>query len=483
MNKFPEPEPSGQYANMGYGPNFLVVDIGMTDSLAVIEPDTAFWSIVAKDELHEALSGKLPVEFQKQAEEFQNEIRQLRFGLKPSAVYFNPTERCNFNCSYCYLPEDMRRNGKTMTTDGLCDALARLCEYFETIGSDLSGAAPAKTEAVKPQVIFHGSEPMLAREQVFEGIRRFNDRMIFGIQTNASLLDDSAIDFLTQYQVGIGISLDASRADIADMTRKNWQGTGAFDHVVQVMDKLSDYAAFNVITTITQKNVHTLPELVDFYHDHNVGIVMLNPVRCTRKGGMQLKPSNETLTEYFCKALDRSYERYEQTGRKLVIANFANVLAAIAGPTGRRLMCDISPCGGGRCFFAVSANGDMFPCSEFIGIPEYNGGNLYQMDIDAVLDSRPFREVTGRMVEKIDPCARCAIRHFCGAPCPAEIKMVSGDVNAPSHYCEFYQEQVRYAFRVLAMEREHAYLWDEWQEETEVAFNITRAVCLLGEDL
>ncbi|MBL7180643.1 MAG: hypothetical protein ABIK98_05930 [Pseudomonadota bacterium] len=43
--------------------------------------------------------------------------------------------------------------------------------------------------------------------------------------------------------------------------------------------------------------------------------------------------------------------------------------------------------------------------------------------------------------------------------------MVSKDVNAPSLCCEFYQEQARYAFRVLALEREQAYLWDGWQEE------------------
>jgi len=465
VNKHFKEKIPARYANIGYGPNFSVLDIGISDKCAVVEPDTAFWAIVAKDDLSEVLAGKLVADFQKKADDFQKEMQHLRFGLKPSAVYFNPTERCNFNCSYCYLPEDMRRNGKTMTKDELCNALARLSGHFATIGSG----------EVKPQVIFHGSEPMLARASVFEGIQRFKEDFHFGVQTNASLMDDEAIAFLTEHQVGIGISLDAPIADIADITRKTWQGAGAFDAVVQVMEKLADYSAFNVITTVTSQNVHVLPQLVEFLHDHGVGVVMLNPVRCTQEGGRQLKPSNAALTRNFCQALDRSYELFKQTGRKLVVANFANVLAAIAGPTSRRLMCDISPCGAGRCFFAVAANGDMFPCSEFIGIPEYKGGNLYQKDIDAILDSRAFRKVTDRKVENIDPCARCAIRHFCGAPCPAEIKMVSGDLNAPSHYCEFYQEQVRYAFRVLAKEREHAFLWNGWQEETEAAFNLTEA--------
>ncbi len=46
---------------------------------------------------------------------FAEEIETLRFGLKPSAVYFNPTERCNLNCTYCYIPEDMRRRGQHMS--------------------------------------------------------------------------------------------------------------------------------------------------------------------------------------------------------------------------------------------------------------------------------------------------------------------------------------------------------------------------------
>lgn len=449
------------YANTGYGPKFAVLEIGLPDRVAVVEPDLAFWALVSRDALEDALTGEFVREFGAKAFPFREEMERLRFGLKPSAAYFNPTERCNFNCSYCYLPEEMRRDGKTMTAEELCDALARLLAYFrETM--------PAEA---KPQLIFHGSEPMMAREAVFAGIERFVDDFIFGLQTNASLLDTEAIDFLKDHRVGIGISLDAPSADVADITRKNWSGTGYFGQVVKVLDSLSSYPAFNVITTVTSANVHTLPAMVDFYHEHGVGIVMFNPVRCTRQGGLDLKPDNDVLARSFCSALDRTYELYEKTGRKLIVANFANVLAGVIGPTGRRLMCDISPCGGGRCFVAVSAHGDVFPCSEFIGFPEFKGGNLYQDTIPAILESRPFLDVTNRKVEMIAPCAGCAIKHFCGAPCPAEVKAVSGSLNAPSPYCEFYEEQVRYAFRVIAQEREEAFLWDGWEDETEESFH------------
>ena len=77
----------------------------------------------------------------------------LRFGLKPSAVYFNPTARCNLNCTYCYIPETMRRSGPQMTTAQLLDALARLKDYFKT----------TVPKGRLPQIVFHGSEPLLAR--------------------------------------------------------------------------------------------------------------------------------------------------------------------------------------------------------------------------------------------------------------------------------------------------------------------------------
>ncbi len=457
-------EHNGRYANTGYGPQMSVLDIGLTDKVAVIEPDKAFWALVEKEAIHEALAGSLVENLKEQGESFQEEMDYLRFGLKPSAAYLNPTEQCNFNCTYCYLPENMRKEGKTMTEEELSTVLEKLQHYFNEI----------LPKGSKPQIILHGSEPMLARDQVFACIKKFHDKFHFGIQSNATLLDDEAISFLMDHHVGIGISLDGPSPEIADRTRKNWQDNGAFNKVVDVMEKLSDYPAFNVITTVTSENVHTLPEMVDFYYDHGVSVVMFNPVRCTQKGGQEIKPDNALMSEHFCMALDRTYELYEKTGRKLVIANFANVLAGIAGPTGRRLMCDISPCGGGRCFFAVSANGDVFPCSEFIGFSEFSGGNLLQEDIGSILKTQPFKDVTTRKVENIVPCANCVIRHYCGAPCPAEIKMVSGDLNAPSPYCEFYEEQVRYAFRVIAKGREQAYLWDGWDEETEMTFNCIR---------
>ena len=453
----------GAQPNTGYGPHLDLIDIGSESHVGVVQADTAFWSLVPKDDAASAvLDGGLRRTFERKRSAFEKEMHGLRFGLVPSAVYFNPTERCNLNCDYCYLPATMRRKGRHMSADEACEALGILKAYF----------TKTLPKGTRPQIVFHGSEPLLARDVVFDAIDRFKDDFRFGVQTNATLLDDSAIEFLTSRGIGIGISLDGHTAAIAGRTRKNWNRQGVFDKVVDAMDRLRGYAGFNVIATVSEANVRSLTRIVDFFHKHGVSIAMLNPVRCTRKGGRDLKPDNALLAREFTKALDRTYELWQKTGRKLAIANFANVLVGIVAPAARRLMCDISPCGGGRCFFAVSARGDVFPCSEFIGIKEFCGGNLFRDSLPDILKTDPFQQVTGRVVEDIEPCAQCAIRHFCGAPCPAEVHACHGRLDKPSDYCEFYEEQARYALRVIEAGREDAYLWDGWDDQTVETFRM-----------
>jgi len=456
--------PHGARVNVGPGPRFDLCDIGHSDYVAVIQADSAFWTLAPRNQAASFLLGEeLAQAFSSHQDRLQAEMQALRFGLKPSAVYFNPTERCNLNCHYCYLPEDMRRSGADMPVADVFRALEILAGYFQT---------DQQAGVFLPQIIFHGSEPMLRQDVIFAAIEKFGQHFRFGIQTNATLLDDGALDFIREHNVSLGISLDAHLAALHDRTRQTWGRKSVFGQVTEVLKKLTGYANYSVICTVTQANVGHLTNIVEFFHGVGVDMALLNPVRCTQPGGRQLKPEDHELAQRFIKALDRTWELYQETGRKLVIANFANILLAIAAPTARRLMCDISPCGGGRCFLALAANGDLFPCSEFIGLPEFKGGNVFQDDLPEVLDSVAFRPVTTRKVEDFEPCGSCAIRHFCGSPCPAEVYTTTGTMAAPAPYCAFYIEQARYAFRVLADNRLDDFLWQGWNEGAEKIFSL-----------
>jgi uncharacterized protein len=450
------------YLNTGYGPQFMPVDIGHKDFTALISPESAFWTLVRKDHLGSIISdGKFISAFKKQEAEFLKEMNTLRFGLKPSAVYFNPTDRCNFNCTYCYIPEKMRRHGDNMSEEKLLKGLGILKDYFKK----------TLPKGRRPQIIFHGAEPLMNKEVVFTGIEKYSDYFDFGIQTNATMLDDEAIAFVKKHKVGIGISIDGPNEKTADSLRKDWKGEGYFSRISTVIEKLRDHPGFNVICTITTENMDRLSDTVDYFHKSGVKVCMLNIIRCTQKKSRTVKPGDAVAAKHYIKALDRSWTLYKKTGRKIIVANFANINFGIVAPSGRKLMCDISPCGVGRCFFAVSAKGDMFPCSEFVGVPEFNGGNLFKDNIDDVLKTDVFRLVSERKTEEIHPCKTCAIQHFCGSPCPAEAyTMNDRNIKSRGAFCEFYEEQVRYAFRLIADGKENDFLPDSWSRGMKTNF-------------
>ncbi len=128
----------GLFLNTGNGPALQCIDIGHRDYVGVIDPDAAFWALVQKDKLAEAFNGgRLLEKYFKKRAAFLREMRRLRFGNNPTAVYFNPTERCNLNCKYCYIPERMRRGGVHMNQKKLFEAIAATKEVgnLTTVGA------------------------------------------------------------------------------------------------------------------------------------------------------------------------------------------------------------------------------------------------------------------------------------------------------------------------------------------------------------
>lgn len=436
-------------------------EIDHPDFLALVEPKTALWAIVSRGEAASLLEeGRLARAFAENADRFSAEMDRLRFGIAPAAVYFNPTARCNADCPYCYLPSTLRQRGPQMPVKKVLDALEKLTGYFRR----------TLPKSARPEIIFHGAEPLMNREAVIAAIREFDGVFRFGIQTNGTLLDEKTIAFLAHHGVNVGLSLDGATAAVSDRTRRLRGGGGMHRAVVSAMERLAGYDRWCVISTVTRRNVRGLVCFVEFLHEHRAPACMLNMVRCTMPSAPPLKPADRTAARHYIAALERTFALYRETGRKLVVANFANILIAILAPTARRLMCDISPCGGGRCFFALASDGEVFPCSEFVGFPEFSGGNIFSRSIEEILASPSFERVTTRSVDEIAACRDCPIRHWCGAPCPAEAHGMRAAMNEPGAFCAFYKEQARYAFRLIAENRVDDFLWEGWDRGTISSF-------------
>lgn len=439
-------------------PAFRAVDIGHERCVAVTEPRSAFWVLVDKARAARASADpSLLAVYRYHVGHFAAELDRLRFGMFPAGVYLNPSGCCNLDCRYCRQPARQTAGGGHMPAATLTASLAALRDYFRSV-------MPAGR---KPRAIFQGAEPLLNRAAVFAAIDGFADDFAFGLQTNGSLLDEEALAFLTARRVDIDLALDGPQAGVTDALRRPRGGGSVHDQVLRAIEALRGYPGLSVTTNCTTGNLPSLRELVELLHAHEVPTCTLRPVRAIHAEALAAKPADAAMAQAFFAALERTQALYRQSGRKLVIANFANVLIGLLAPTARRLMCNVSPCGGGRSFFALAANGNLYPCGAFIDQAHFNGGSLLGDGVEAALASPAFAQLRERDVDRFLPCSECAIRHFCGSPCPAEAFATSGGTARRGAYCEFYREQVRYALRLIADDRADDYLWDDWDAEME----------------
>lgn len=426
----------------------------------VLDPDNVFWAITPASPAGAFIPRDVLALYNRMKDTLISEMEDFRFSEDLTAVYIDPTDRCNADCVYCYVPKRIRARGRSMTQAQLDFILNKLARHFKDAG---------RTQVI----IFHASEPLLVKDAVFRAIDAYGKVFKFGLQTNASLLEKEDIDFLKSRFVGVGISMDSHRPSTNNTQRPMRGLKGNFARAVRALEWFDGYQGLNVIATVTNYNVRDLPGMVKFLHARKVPCVLMNPVRCTRVSPRTLKPDEKLFAEYFIKAVETAIELTKTTGRKIIVGNFANTILAIAAPQARRLMCDISPCGGGRCFFTITASGEMIPCGEFIGIPGFSGGNIFKNGIADAMKSKPFAAVRARMVEKIEGCRECALRNICGAPCPAELH-ARGSMYQKAIFCDFYKEVIRYAFKVIAEDKVRYVLRDEPLRSLEYAYRLHR---------
>ncbi len=401
-----------------------------------LDPDNVFWGVIKRDNGNFVLPDDLIELYKKEMKHLDAEMHQFRFNEPLNCVYIYPTDRCNANCPYCYIPTKIRKQGTQMTAEQLDITLGKVAEHF-------------KGSKKKPVIVFHAAEPLLVKGLLFDAIKKYHGKMRFGIQTNALLLERPDVDFIKKYRVGIGISLDAPTAAVNNLSRVSGKGDGNFKKAVRALDWFDGYEGLNVICTVNKYNVDKLSSLVEFLHKKRVPMVLLNPVRLTQKRSEKVRPDDMLFAKNLIKAVDTAMALTKSTKRQIVIGNFANVLLAIISPSARRMMCDISPCGGGRTFLTVTADGSMVPCGEFIGFKEFSGGNIFRTSIEAAMSSKPFRKIRARKVENIEECDICDFRHICGSPCPAEM-YARGNMNRKAVFCDFYKEIIRHAFKMIA---------------------------------
>jgi uncharacterized protein len=145
-------------------------------------------------------------------------------------------QRCNLACSYCYVYTKADQSWRTrpvpMPDDVQRATIDRIAEHVEN--HDLG----------RIRVILHGGEPLLAGAERLAGLAGSVRRALrpqtdvqMKLQTNGTLLDESALTLLVGAGITIGLSLDGT-ASLHDRHRKYVNGRASHDTVVRAITML-----------------------------------------------------------------------------------------------------------------------------------------------------------------------------------------------------------------------------------------------------
>lgn len=151
-------------------------------------------------------------------------------------VVVKVTERCNINCSYCYVFNKGDIAFKAHPPYMTFDTVTHLAKFL----------ASATTESQTDMVIvdFHGGEPLMMKKTRFskmcELLRTAVGRVCpiqFKLQTNGVLIDSDWISIFEKYRIAIGVSLDGDR-EMNDLYRIDHKGNGTYDATIAGVRKV-----------------------------------------------------------------------------------------------------------------------------------------------------------------------------------------------------------------------------------------------------
>jgi uncharacterized protein len=327
-------------------------------------------------------------------------------------VVLQPTPFCNINCSYCYLPN---RADKAVIKQGTIAAL------FEKIFA--SGWT-------KPQltVIWHAGEPLVlpiafyqAAFETIEAIRPASLELRHAIQTNGMLITSQWCDFLKQWHVGVGVSIDGPRR-LHDAHRVTRSGRGTFDRTVAGIRLLRrENVPFHVISVLSNDSMDAPEEMLEFYLAEGIEDICFNVEESEGDHVSGLLAAGDPQNR-FHSFLDRFWTLSRQSPRIRFIREIDDMLPRIFRPAGTQLgNSQVEPFG----MLNVDCHGNVSTFSpELLGYKnaDYNDfivGNINRDSLDDMRRSAAMVAMSRDIAAGVEACRReCEYFSVCGGGSP-----------------------------------------------------------------
>lgn len=357
------------------------------------------------------------------------------------ALCLHVAHDCDLRCRYCFAgtgPFGGRR--ELMSRETGIKALDLLLKHNGDrphCEVDFFGGEPLLNFSVVQDLIAYGKKAAAQRGK----------RMKFTLTTNAVLLDEKKIDFFEQEEISLVLSLDG-RKEVNDKMRPFSDGKGSYDLILPKILNLAEkrsgtsrYATgcyYYVRGTYTHYNT-------DFYRDvlhmADLGIdrISIEPVVASDSDHYAIRKEDiEQIKESYYILGDKILE-YEQAGKGFAFFHFNAGLDE--GPC---LAKRLSGCGAGHEYIAVSPEGGIYPCHQFVGQEQYKLGSVNNPDQG--LRQNIIEEFRRANIYSKEKCRSCWARFFCSGGCHAANAVYGGGLTEVySLGCEIQKKRLEVA--------------------------------------
>jgi len=351
---------------------------------------------------------------------------ELRRGDVPiKALCLNIAQSCNLRCRYCFAGDGNYGKDELMS--------------FETAKKAIDFVVANSYNRQNIEVDFFGGEPLLnwevIKKTVLYALTIPNKTFHFTITTNGILLDDEKMEFINEYMENLVLSLDGRKAT-NDKNRRTKTNEGTYDILVKNLLKFAKARGnkdYYIRGTYTKDN---LDFSEDIKHLASLGFknISLEPV--VSEG------QDYSITKDDLPAIFAEYEKFAKEYANVDYNFFHFMLDDTHSPcTIKRL----SGCGAGCEYIAVSPNGDVYPCHQFVGEENMRLGNLE----DGITNTELQEKIKNINVLTKNDCKKCWARYYCSGGCHANALHYGGSLDSTHDIsCEIQKKRIECALYV-----------------------------------
>lgn len=357
------------------------------------------------------------------------------------AICLHVANDCNLACKYCFA-------GK-----GEYDGPKGLMSY-ETGKRALDFLVEQSGTRHNLEVDFFGGEPLLnwdvCKKLVEYGRsieKKYNKNFRFTVTTNGVLLNDEIMDFCNKEMGNVVLSLDGRKEthDRLRITRKN---TDSYDMIIDKFKKFAqsrNQKDYYMRGTYTHFNTDFSKDVIHMA-DEGFKELSIEPVVCDPSEDYALKESDLPVLKEQYEILANEMLRRYRKGNGFTFYHY--MIDLDAGPC---IVKRVSGCGVGTEYMAVTPDGELYPCHQFVGDEKFLLGDIW----NGVKNKNVLEQFENCNVYSHKECKDCFAKLYCSGGCAANAYHSTGSVSGVYEFgCELHRKRIECAVMLKVAEAE-----------------------------